>query len=55
MEKDLRALSSEVYGKQSESEQKGEILRHVISWLKDEILQNIVLCGLYVSKWQRLQ
>ena len=34
---------------------KRVIILHIISWLKDEILQNVVLFGLHVSKWQRLQ
>ena len=43
------------YVEDSLNTKKRVIILHIISWLKDEIMQNIVRRGLYVSKWQRLQ
>ena len=43
------------YVENSLNPKKRVIILHIILWLKDEILKNSVLRGLYVSKRQRLQ
>ena len=55
MEKKTSEDFVQKYVENSLNPNKRVIILHIISWLKDEKLQNIVLRGLYMSKWQKQQ